>query len=254
MSPTLEEYARFTGLSLEGSCARAVVGHARRQFMVTTGLRRAIVLSEITSGHVISMDFLIVRFASSDSFTTYRENFSIPEDRWRVARVDALMMCLLTCLYMPIYLDHMDVGVVMAVRALRDDQTIMPIILAETYISASYCRTFADREFRGNSVMLYVWFMSHLRPIGAFYPLGYCFGHSIVMSYSFRPLSCTNSASWATFLSFIEESFSVMIYYGLCLPFSFITHVVGLDFLPLAGLRGVTTYHPLAVMGQFNQY
>lgn len=43
------------------------------------------------------------------------------------------------------------------------------------------------------------------------------------------------------------------MYSGYCSPFSFITHVTDFDFMPLAGLRGVTMYHPLAVIGQFDQ-
>lgn len=108
--------------------------------MITTGLRRLAILSEVTSGHILSFNFLIDRFGSSRSYTAFQNGFPISEEIWRAARVDALMMCVISYLYMPIYLDHLDVGVVMVqVRALHDDHTILPLILAETYIFVSYC-------------------------------------------------------------------------------------------------------------------
>lgn len=145
-------------------------------------------------------------------------------------------------------MDHMDVGAVMVVRASHDDHTILPLILVETYISTSYYWAFGDREFRGSLVLLYVWFMIHLRPIGSFYRHGFYFGHSIAMMYSFRPSSCVDAALWTTFLSSIEELFFILIYSSYCSFLSFITHVADLDFIPLTSLSGVTTYHPLVVM------
>lgn len=250
LSLTLEEYAQITGLPLAGPCARVQVGHMRHQFMTATSLHRPVVMSKITVGHVISLGFLIDRFDSSRSFAAFREDFAISEDRWRAVRADALMMCIISYLYMPIYGDHMDVGVGTVVRALHEDQTILPLILTETYISATYCRTFSDGEFHGSPVLLYVWFMTHLRPIGTFRKHGYCFGHCIAMGHSFRPSFCIDRAS---FLESIEDPFSVLMYSGYCSSFNVITHTTDLNFLPLAGLRGVTTYHPLALMGQFNQ-
>lgn len=109
LTPTLEEYGRISGLSMDGPCARVAIGQMHRQFMTMTGLRWSVVLAEVTGGHVVSMDFLVDRFSSSDGFAVYREDFSISEDRWHTTRVDALMMCVLAFLYMPIYADHMDV-------------------------------------------------------------------------------------------------------------------------------------------------
>lgn len=71
------------------------------------------------------------------------------------------------------------------------------------------------------------------------------------MGYSFRPSLYVDSVSWMSFLESIEEPFSILMYSGYCSPFSVITHVADFDSIALAGLRGVTTYHPLAVMGQF---
>lgn len=79
---TLEEYARITCLSLVGPCARVSMGCMRRQFMTTTGLRRATVLSEVTSGHIMSIDFMVDRFGSSDSIVVFRDDFAISEERW----------------------------------------------------------------------------------------------------------------------------------------------------------------------------
>lgn len=96
--------------------------------------------------------------------------------------------------------------------------------------------------------------MTHLRPIGPGRCHEYCFGHGIAMSYSFRPSVCVDATYWFIFLPNIEESFSILVYFGYCSPLSFITHTASMDFLPLAGLRGVTTYYLLFVMGQFDQY
>lgn len=122
----------------------------------------------MTSRHVLSLDFIIDQFGSSGSYAAYRDDFATSEDRWRVAQVDVLLMCVISFLYINIYMDHFDIGVVMVVKALHEDHTILPLILEETYTSASYCHSFGDREFRGSSVLLYVWFMTHLSPIGSF--------------------------------------------------------------------------------------
>lgn len=232
---------------------RISVGHMRLQFLTSTGLRRSALLSEVTNGHIVSLDFLIDQFGSSGSCAAYRDNFATSEERRRVARVDALLMHVISFLYMPVYMDHLDVTVVMMVRALYDDHTILPLILAKIYISASYYHAFGDKEFRGSFVLLYVWFMIHLSPIRSFHRHNFYFGHSIAMRYSFRPFSYMDATSWTEFLSSIKELFSILIYFGYCYFLSFLTHATYLDFIPLAGLRGVTTYHPLAVMGQFDQ-
>lgn len=104
------------------------------------------------------------------------------------------MMCNISFLYMPIYMDHMDVGVVIVVQDLHDDHTILPLILVETYISTSYCRAFGDSEFWGSSVLLYIWFITHLWSIDNFRYHGFCFGHNIAIMYSFRPSSCVDAA------------------------------------------------------------
>lgn len=70
--------------------------------------------------------------------------------------MDALLMCITAYLYMPLYMDHFDFGLVTVVRALREDNTILPMILAETYISASYCHSHCDGYFWGSYVLLYV--------------------------------------------------------------------------------------------------
>lgn len=163
-------------------------------------------------------------------------------------------MCLISYLYMPFYADHIDVGTSIAVRALRDDFTILPLILAETLISASFCRTVGDQEFRGSPVLLYIWFMTHLRPIGRLHRHRFCFGHGMSQIYSYRPTSYIDEASWTAFLGDMEEPFERVMYSGYCSFLSFTTYLADLDFLPLVGLRGVMTYHPLAVMGQFDQY
>lgn len=152
-------------------------------------------LSEVSNGHIVSLNFLIDWFSSSGSYAAYRDNFATFEERWRVARVDALLMRVISFLYMPVYMDHLDVGVVMVVRALHDDHTIFPLILAKTYISTSYCHAFGDKEFRGSVVLLYVWFMIHLSPIGSFRRHSFCFGHSIAMKYSFRLFSYMDATS-----------------------------------------------------------
>lgn len=103
-------------------------------------------------------------------------------------------------------------------------------------------------------MLLYVWFMMHLRPIGIAHRHGYCFRHGISMSYSFCPTICMDEVSWFTFLSYIEESFSILFYLGYCSPLSFITHAAGMDFFLIVNLWGVTTYHSMAIMGQFDQY
>lgn len=91
--------------------------------------------------------------------------------------------------------------------------------------------------------------MTHLRLIGRFRRHGFCFNYSIALSHYFRPASCVDVTSWTEFLAAIEDPFEIMMYSGYCSFLSLVTHVADLDFLPLAGLRGVTTYHPLAVMG-----
>lgn len=53
LTPTLEEYAHITGLSLSCPCAKVSVGHMRRQFLTSTGLRPTVLLSELTSGHIL---------------------------------------------------------------------------------------------------------------------------------------------------------------------------------------------------------
>lgn len=143
-------------------------------------------------------------------------------------------------------------GVATVVRALHEDQTILPLILTETYISAIYCQTFSDGEFCGSSILLYVWFMTHLRSIDIFCQHDFCFGHCIAMGHSFCPYFCIDQVSWVSFLESIKTLFSILMYSGYCSPFSVITHAADLNFLPLAGLRGVTTYHPLVVISQFD--
>lgn len=101
--------------------------------------------------------------------------------------------------------------------------------------------------------MLYVWFMTLLRLIGSFRRHGFYFGHSVAMSYTFRPSLYVDVALWITFLSSIEEPFSILMYSGYSSFLSFITHASDFDFVPLVGLRGVTTCHPLVVTRQFDQ-
>lgn len=140
----------------------------------------------------------------------------------------------------------------MTVRALRDDFTIFPLILAETFISVSFCQSVDDQEFRGNPVLLYIWFMTHLRPSSRLRCYGFCFGNGMTLTYSFHPAPCVEVISWITFLEVMKEPFKIIIYSGYCSFLSFVTYMADLDFLPLVSLRGVTTYHPLAVMGQFD--
>lgn len=156
LTPTLEEYAQISGLSLSGPYTRVTIDHMRRQFLSTTRLTLVALLSKVTIEHIVFLEFMIDKFGLQGSYATFRDDSDISEDRWQVVHVDALMMCVISFLYMPIYMDHMDVGVVMTVQALHEDHTILPIILAETYISASYCHSFRDREFRGSFILLYV--------------------------------------------------------------------------------------------------
>ena len=60
--------------------------------------------------------------------------------------------------------------------------------------------------------------------------------------------------SWSIFLAEIRDPFVILPCTGLSSPYSFITHASGMDSLPLAGLRGMTTYHPMVVMSQFDQF
>lgn len=94
----------------------------------------------------MSLDFMIDRFGSSGSYAACWDDFTTSEGIWRAARVDTLLMCVISFLYMLIYMGYLDVGVVMVVKAQH--------ILAETYISASYCHVFGDREFWGSSTLL----------------------------------------------------------------------------------------------------
>lgn len=43
--------------------------------MTIIGLKRVAVLSEVTDGHVVSLDFLIDRLGSSDNFVIFRDDF-----------------------------------------------------------------------------------------------------------------------------------------------------------------------------------
>lgn len=81
LTPTLEEYARISGLSLFGPCARVIVGHMRRQFLTAMGLTWATLLSEVTGGCIVSLDFIIDRFGSSGSFIAFRDDFGGLEDK-----------------------------------------------------------------------------------------------------------------------------------------------------------------------------
>lgn len=250
----MEEYERLTTLPLDRPCARIPVGDMRRQFMTLTGLRHRVVEDEITSDHVLPQRFLIDRFRSVDSYARHSGDFTSPEDQWHLARVDVLVLCVMAYVYMPRYMDEMDIDVIMTVRALREGHTIIPMIVAEMLSSSTFCSPYPAEVFTGSSTMLYVWFMSHLRPIGTFRQHGYCFTHDIAMSYSFQPSECTDAMSWSVFLAGIRDPFGILPCSGLSSPNSFITHALGMDYLPLTGLRGMTTYHPLVVMSQFDQF
>lgn len=75
LTPTLEEYARISGLSLSGPCAH-------RQFLSTMGLTQAALLSEVADGHIVSLDFMIDRFGSSGSYIAFQDDFGALKDRW----------------------------------------------------------------------------------------------------------------------------------------------------------------------------
>lgn len=147
MIPTLEEYQRTSGLPLDGLYARVATGQMRCQFMTLIDLRQLVILGGITSRHVVSLDFLIDCFGSADSFSVYRGDFAILEERWRSTRVNTLLMCIVAYLYKPIYMDHLDIGLVTVVRSLQADHTILFMILAETYISTSHCHAHNDGYF-----------------------------------------------------------------------------------------------------------
>lgn len=135
----------------------------------------------------------------------------------------------------------MDVGVIIAVRGLWQDHTTLPMILAETFISLS----FEDRDFCGSSVLLC---MTHIGLIGSFSPRTCCLGHDISSRFECQLAPCTDGSSWAEFLSSIVEPYSLLLYTRYCSDLAFLTHAEGLDFIPIVDLRGVTTYHPLAIM------
>lgn len=86
----MEEYQRITGLPLDEPYAKVAIGHLRLPFMKMTGLRRTVVLNEITSTHVVSMDFLIDHFRVVDSFALHRGD--LPS--WRsIGGLPRLMFC-----------------------------------------------------------------------------------------------------------------------------------------------------------------
>lgn len=82
LTPTLEEYVWIASLSLVGPYARVTVGHMRQQFLSTTGLTQAVLLSEVTSGHIVSLDFMIDQFSSLGSYDVFKDDFRASEDMW----------------------------------------------------------------------------------------------------------------------------------------------------------------------------
>lgn len=94
--------------------------------------------------------------------------------------------------------------------------------------------------------------MSHIGPIDNFRPRAFCFGHDISSRFALRSTPW-DGPSWAEFLSSLKDLYSLLLYTDLFLDLSFLTRVKGFDFIPIIRLQGVTTYHPLAVMGQFYQ-
>lgn len=81
LTPTLEEYAWISGLSLVGPCTRVIVGHMRRQFFLATGLTRVTLLSQVTSGQIVSVAFMIAQFGMSGSYATFHDDFGVLEER-----------------------------------------------------------------------------------------------------------------------------------------------------------------------------
>lgn len=68
----------------------------RRQFMMVTGLRRPVVLAEVSGSHIISIDFMIDHFAFADNFLVHWAYFIIFEERWQTAQVDVLIIYILS--------------------------------------------------------------------------------------------------------------------------------------------------------------
>lgn len=105
----------------------------RRHFIIDLGLTRAALIEEAPEGPIISMEFMLEHFSSPDGYTSHRTHFRLSEEEWHA------VIYIISCLYISVYMDHLDVGVIMAVCGLKQDHTILPIILCEAFISLSYC-------------------------------------------------------------------------------------------------------------------
>lgn len=142
----------------------------RNHFITDLGLTRATLLGEAPEGPIIFIEFMLEHFGSPDGYTSHQTHFHLSEEEWHAAQVDVLMTCIISYLYMPVYMDHLHIGVIIAVCGLRQGHTILPMILSEAFISMSYCQTFEGHDFRDSSILLYIWCMPYIGPIGSFRP------------------------------------------------------------------------------------
>lgn len=120
------------------------------------------------------------------------------------------------------------------------------MILSEAFISLSYCQTFEGHDFRDSSILLYIWCMPYIGPIGSFRPRAFALVMISLLGLHFvQPLMLMDRLGQSS--SHLLRTLT--LYTSLCSNLSFMTHVEGFNFIPIVGLQGVTMYHLLAVMG-----
>lgn len=150
---------------MSGPCARVTIGGMRRHYIIDLGLTRAALIGEALERPIISMEFMLEHFGSLDGYTSHQTHFRLFEEEWHDVRVYALLAYIISCLYISVNMDYLNVEMIMAVRGLRQDPTILPIIFFEAFTSLSYGQTLKGHDFHDSSILLYIWCMSHIGPI-----------------------------------------------------------------------------------------